>query len=457
MVRVLTSCSFPKVRLRAFPRPRGACAVLFHNALLIAALAVVGTGWNSGCDRGALPGGGPPTPAVTVTHPVRHDVLEWDEYTGTTASPETVNVVARVSGFIESAPYVEGSIVRQGEILFVIDPRPFQATLNARLADAAKAQAQARLAADQLKRYTLLLQQKSISEQDYENVKSASEQANATLASANAAVELARLDLEWTRVTAPITGRVGRKLITPGNFVNGGAGQATLLTTIESIDPMYCYFDVNERAVLKYQQIVRENRRDIAREGRMPVRMQLPNGTLFPHVGVIDFVDNRIDPNTGTITVRGVFANPDHTLLPGFFVRARVPGSGRYSALLIPDLAIGRDQNLSFVLVVGSDDIVSRRTIVPGALFGRLRAIESGLSEQDRVVINGLQQARPGSKVAPTEQPIPPNAFPPPEDLNVDLPDVPTTQTRPAAAPASAPATSAPANGAQPTTRGAAR
>lgn len=421
--------------------------VLLNAALIALLVALVGAAWITGCDRGAGPAGGPPPAAVTVTRPVRHDVVEWDEYTGMTTAPETVNVAARVSGFIESAPFTEGAVVNRGDLLFVIDPRPFQAALNARLADAAKAQAQATLAADQLQRYTLLRQQQSVSAQDYENVKSASDQANAALQAANAAVEAARLDLEWTRVVAPILGRVGRKLVTPGNLVNGGAGQATLLTTIESIDPMYCYFDVNEQAVLKYQRLTREKRRASARESRVTVLMQLSNETTFPHAGVIDFIDNRIDPGTGTIRVRGVFANPDHTLLPGFFVRVRVPGTGRYPALLLPDVAIGVDQNLKFVLVVGPDNTVERRTVTPGALFGRLRAIESGVSEQDRVIINGQQKARPGSKVAPTEQPISPDALPPVEDPNLQAPDAPTTQTRPATAPAA---------GARPATRGSA-
>ncbi|MDB5292496.1 MAG: Efflux transporter, family, subunit [Phycisphaerales bacterium] len=396
-------------------------------------------GWIAGCGDGSPATGPPPPPAVTVTHPVRHVVIEWDEYTGTTASPETVNVVARVSGYIESAPFIEGSIVNKGDLLFVIDPRPFQAALDAAKANADKARAQARLAADQLARYTQLLKQGSVSPQDYENVKSASEQANAALAAADAAVESAQLDLEWTRVTAPIKGRIGRKLVTPGNFVNGGAGQATPLTTIQSVDPMYCYFYVNERAVLKYQRLARQRLRPSARETRVPVLMQLPDETDFPHVGVIDFIDNRIDPGTETITVRGLFANPDNRLLPGMFVRVRVPGSGPQPALLIPDVAIGVDQNINYVLVVGPDNTVDRRTVTVGAMFGKLRAIDSGLSEADRVIVEGIQRARPGAKVAPTEKPIPPDELPPPATTMPEPPPLPTTQAAPETAPATQP------------------
>jgi RND family efflux transporter MFP subunit len=399
------------------------------GSLLAALLSIL-----VGCDRKTPTAQAPPPAAVTVARPVRQDVVEWDEYSGATEAPDTANVAARVSGFLQSAPFTEGAMVKQGDLLFVIDPRPFQATLDARLADVSKAQAQANLSADQLQRYTLLLKQQSISPQDFENVKSASEQANAALQAAKAAVESARLDLEWSRVVAPIAGRVGRKLVTPGNLVNGGAGQATLLTTIESIDPIYCYFEVNEQAVLKYQKLVREKRRPSARESPMPIVMQLKNEEGFPHQGFIDFVNNRIDAGTGTIRVRGIFANPDHTLLPGFFVRVRVPGSGRYSALLVPDAAVGTDQNLRFLLLVGADGTVDRRTVTLGALFGRMRAITQGITDQDRVIINGLQRARPGIKVNATEQAIPADwlpAIPPDDPTTRQLPatrDVPGTQ-----------------------------
>ncbi|HSV14937.1 MAG TPA: efflux RND transporter periplasmic adaptor subunit, partial [Tepidisphaeraceae bacterium] len=266
----------------------------------------------------------------------------------------------------------------------------------------------------------------AVSQQEYDTAKAQLEQAQAVLAGDKAAAEQSRLNLEWCRVTAPIDGRVSNKLVTPGNLVNGGAGQATLLTTITSLDPMYCYVDVDERSVLKYQELSREKKRVSARDSRIPCFLQLSNETNFPHEGVVDFVDNHIDPATGTIRARGVYANPNGYLTPGMFGRVRIPGSGRYRTVLIPDAAIGTDQNIRYVLLVGTDDVVQSRPVTLGPLFGGLRSIEKGLSVNDEVVINGLLRARPGTKVAPQWSTI-----------NIDMgmltaPGSPTTQSLPA-------------------------
>ena len=246
----------------------------------------------------------------------------------------------------------------------------------------------------------------AVSQQDIDNAKANMDQADAAVAGAKAAVESSRLNLEWCRVLSPIDGRVSNKLVTVGNLVNGGQGQATLLTTIESVTPMYCYVDVDEHSVLKYQKLAFEKKLVNSRDGKVPCYVQLSNESGFPHEGYIDFVDNHVDPTTGTLVVRGVLENRSGLLTPGFFARLCIPGSGRYSTLLVPDTAIGNDQSQRTVLVVNNQNGVEARVVQLGALFGGLRSIVSGLKPDDRVIINGQMHARPGMTVAPTEQTI---------------------------------------------------
>lgn len=414
------------------------CRRLCGSALVFA-LAGLAAGMNGGCDRSdaAAP---PPPPAVTVSRPLQREVIEWDEYTGHLEAPETANVAARVSGFVEQAAFKEGAIVNKGEVLFVIDDRPFWADVDSKVADVAKAQSQADLAQVHLRRFEKVRQSRAVSEDDYDIAKASYAQAASVLAGAKAAEVVARLNLEWTRVIAPISGRVSRMNITAGNLVNGGnSGQQTLLTTIVSIDPIYCYVDVDEHSILKYQQLAREKKRVSARDANIPVFLQLENETNFPHEGEVDFVDNRLDPGTGTLRARGVFANPDRSLTPGLFARIRVPGSGRYQATLVPDSAIGTDQDLKYVLLVKPDDMVEMRPVKTGALFGRLRAVE-GIRPDDRVIVNGLQRARPGAAVAVQEATIPESAY------TMTAPGSPTTR----ALPAVPPPTSKPADGEAP-------
>jgi RND family efflux transporter MFP subunit len=345
----------------------------------------------------------PPPPTVTVVHPVQKEVLEWDTYTGYLQAPESVNVVARVSGLIVETPFAEGSIVKKGDLLFVIDDRPFVADLDAKLADEKRAEAQQSIAQVTFDRLRGLRKDNAVSQQDLDNAKANIDQASAQVAGAKASVELSRLNLEWCKVLSPIDGRVSNKLVTVGNLVNGGQGQATLLTTIESVSPMYCYVDVDENSVLKYQKLAMEKKRASARDGKVPCYVELANETGFPHEGHIDFVDNHVDPTTGTLRARGVLKNDSGLLTPGFFARLIVPGSGRYKALLVPDIAIGNDQSQRIVMVVNKDNIVEARVVQLGALFGGLRSIVSGLSVEDRVIINGQMHARPGAPVTPTE------------------------------------------------------
>jgi multidrug efflux system membrane fusion protein len=371
-----------------------------------------------------------PPPAVTVARPVQREVIEWDEYTGHLDAVESVEVRARVSGLIISAPFHEGTVVNANDLLLEIDVRPFQAELDSRLADVARAQAQLDLSQIEFKRIEGMPQD-ARTETEYDTAAASVRQAQAVVASAKAAVDAARLNVEWCHVVAPITGRISRKDITPGNLITGGGGQATLLTTITSIDPIYCYVDADERSVLKYQRLAQEGKRISARDARIPCFLALSDESGFPHEGEVDFVDNRVDPTTGTIRARAVFANTDTRLIPGYFARVRVPGSGRYQTLLVPDAAVTTDLGQKQLLVVKADDTVEARSVELGALFGELRAIQSGISLDDRIVINGLLQARPGIKVAPRESAISMDTF------RLTSPGSPATQALP---PASRPA-----------------
>jgi RND family efflux transporter MFP subunit len=337
-------------------------------------------------------------------------MIEWDEYQGYLEAVESVDVRARVSGLVVATPFQEGANVSKDDLLVELDVRPFQAELESRLADEARATAQVDLARIELDRISSIAPAARTAT-EYDAAAATLRQAQAVLAGATAQVAAARLNVEWCRVTAPIAGRISRKNVTPGNLITGGGAQATLLTTITSIDPIYCYTDADERSVLKYQQLAREGRRISARHARIPCFLQLENEVGFPHQGEIDFVDNRLDRATGTIRARGVFPNPDGWMIPGFFGRVRVPGSGRYQALLVPDAAVAADQNERLVLIAGAGDKVERRSVKLGALFGELRAIESGLSGDERVIVNGLLHARPGVKVRPQAAEISADAY----------------------------------------------
>jgi RND family efflux transporter MFP subunit len=360
----------------------------------------------TGCGNKESAAIAPPPAAVTVAHPVSRDVVEWDTYTGHLESPELVNVEARVSGLIVSAPFVEGSIVKKGDLLYEIDERPFKADLDARIADEQKAEAaeeNAKLTYDRVKG---LEDGKAVSQQDVDDAKGNYDQATAAVAAARAAIESARLNLEWCKVTSPIDGRISNKLVNVGNLVNGGEGQATMLTTVVSISPMYCYVDIDELSVLKYQKLVEEKKRVSSRDGKLPCWVQLSDEGGYPYSGYIDFQDNHVDPATGTLRARGVLENKDGLLTPGFFARLRIPGSARYQTLLVPDTAIGNDQNQHVVLVVNKDNVVEPRVVQTGAVFGNLRSVVSGIGADDWVITKGLMHARPGSAVAPTQEPI---------------------------------------------------
>jgi multidrug efflux system membrane fusion protein len=359
-----------------------------------------------GCQKSAPPSAALPAPAVTVSQPVARDITEWDEYQGRMDAVDMVEVRARVTGYLESVNFKDGAEVKQGDLLFVIDPRPYQADLDRAGADLQQAQTRFELASNDLVRGERLLKARAISAEEADARSNAERTSAAAIQSARASFEMAQLNMTYTRVTAPISGRIGRKLITEGNLVNGNQGQATLLTTIVSLDPIYCYFDADERSIIKYQQLAREGRGDNIRDGKMPCELELAGETGFPHKGLLDFVDNRVDPATGTLRVRGVFANPDRILQPGFFARVRVPGSAKYSALLIPDLAVGADQGQKFVYAVDDQNTVQYKIVDLGPMIDGLRVVRQGLQSNDWIIVNGLMSVRPGAKVNPTRTPV---------------------------------------------------
>jgi RND family efflux transporter MFP subunit len=391
------------------------------SALLLVALV-------AGC-KGVIAPQAPPPPTVSVSQPLQRDVIRWDQYSGYLSSPQTVTVSARVSGLIEEAPFQEGAIVHAGDLLFRIDPRPFQADVDNKKAAVAQARAMEVKTKADFERSTMLLEAEVIARADYDTTKASYGEADASLKAAEAALETSRLNLEWTDVRAPITGRVSRINVTVGNLVNGGSGQATALTTIVSIDPLYCYINVPESAALRYQELALKEKTGNVARANVGCFLQLENETNFPHQGMIDFVDNQVDVNTGTQQIRCVFGNPTTILTPGLFALTRIPASGRYQTLLIPDAAVNTDQDERYLLIVGANDVVQQRPIKLGALFGTLRSITDGLKPDERVIVNGMQFAQPGAKVIPHEIPVPTESLSALESIAARPP---ITQTPPA-------------------------
>ena len=389
--------------------------------------------------------------AVVVAKPVILPIVEWDEFVGRLAPIESVQVRARVSGYLASTSFEEGQLVRAGDIVAVIDQRPFLAevTRNEANMDAAKAlliQATAAVAQSMAekerakirrdltkkqfdrneelrKKDATAIQDFEISEAEYEQAEaellvagSRVDSAEATIAAARAAIniaqanlDLAKLNLQYTEVRSPIDGRISNRRITEGNLVSGGTNDSTLLTTIVSLDPIHCYFDADEKTFLKYVQLAREGKRPSSREVRNPVFVALANEQVgFPHQGHMDFVENRLDEETGTIRGRAILPNKNLDLTPGLFARVRLPGSPRYDAILIPDKAIGTDQADKFILTVDESNKVLRKVVTLGPISHGLRIIRTGLDGTERVVLSGQQRARPGTEVAVTVEVVTP-------------------------------------------------
>ncbi|MGZ4960123.1 MAG: efflux RND transporter periplasmic adaptor subunit [Methylomonas sp.] len=339
-------------------------------------------------------------PNVKVAQALSQEVAEWDEYTGRVEAVNAVDVRARVSGYLEKVNFTAGAKVKQGDLLFLIDPKPYKAQLNYATAELERAKTKQELARNDQTRAENLYKAKAISTEEYDARNKGFREAAAAVNSAEANVYTAKLNLEYTEIRAPISGRIGRELITAGNLVNA-AGDTTLLTTIVSIDPVYVYVDADEQSVLRYRRQAQQKGKGSADLKGTPAQLAVAGETGFPHQGQLDYVAPREDTATGTITLRGVFANPDEMLSPGFFARMRVRGSAPYSAILLPDRAVGTDQAQRFVWVLGANDQVTYRQVKLGALIGQMRVISEGVQPGDWVVIEGIQKLKPGAKVTP--------------------------------------------------------
>ena len=343
----------------------------------------------------------PPAPVVTVAHPLAENITDWDEYTGRIEPVESVEVRARVSGYLQSVHFDEGGMIEEGDLLFVIDPRPYQAILQQAAAEVTRARIRLELAGNDRERADRLFRSRAISEEELDARTQEEREAVAALAAAEAAVSGAQLNVNFTEVRAPIGGRIGRLHVTRGNLVSGGTEGSTLLTTIVSVDPVHVYFTGDEREYLKYSRLNLDGSRPSSRDFANPVRIRLADEKEFAREGRMDFVANTLDEASGTIQGRALFDNSDGLLTPGLFVTVQLLGRGPYEALLIPDEAIGADQSQAFVYVVGEGNVVERRSVDVGRLEKNLRVIDGGLTATDRVVINGLPRVRPGAAVDP--------------------------------------------------------
>lgn len=347
----------------------------------------------SGCSKAPPP---MQAPQVTVAAAIERVVADWDEFTGHFEAVNSVEVRPRVGGFVERVAFVEGAMVHQGDVLFVIDQRPYQAELARAEAVLAQARTRNQLAGVEVERAQKLVNTQAISREELDARTSGRAEGDAAVRAAEAAVRVARLNMDWTVVRAPISGRVGRAEITRGNVVQAGAPAPTLLTTIVSLDPIYVYFDTDEQAYLKYM-----GAQATGPKGRQ-VLIGLANETGFPHDGRLNFVDNRVDGASGTISARALLSNPNGLFTPGLFARVRLLGSQPHPATLVQDQAIGTDQDRKFVLVLKNDNSVEYRPVVTGRVVDGLRIVVSGVKPGERVVINGLMRVRPGMKVAAT-------------------------------------------------------
>jgi RND family efflux transporter MFP subunit len=372
---------------------------------LLAALFAIAALGSAACDQGERKSAQapPPPPQVTVVNPVAKTVVDRDEYVGRFVAVDFVEIRARVSGTLETVHFTDGQFVKQGDLLFTIDRRPFQVALEEARANLAQAKANLTYAVTDLARGKDLVGRDVISRQTFDQRSQAKAVAEANVAAQEAAVKQAGLNLEYTELRAPVAGRIGDRRVSQGNLVMGGiTGTTTLLATIQSTDPIRFEFTMDEGSYLRYLRGDAKNGNDSANDGgKVPVRLKLLDEQIFTHEGRMDFVDNAIDASSGTIRGRAVFANPRGTFTPGMFGRIQVAAGPPAEALLVPDVAIGTEQVRKYVLVVDDKDIAHARHVTLGPLIDGLRVVSSGLRADDRVVVSGLMRVRPGIKVNP--------------------------------------------------------
>ena len=339
-----------------------------------------------------------PPPQVRAAHPLQKETTDWDEYTGRIEATETVSVRSRVNGYLQQVSFKAGDRVKKGDLLFLIDPRPYQAELARVENELKRAEIRLDLARNELRRAVPLLKARAMSEEEYDTRNQAVQDATASVSTATAAVQLARLNVQFTEIRAPINGRISRELITVGNLVKG---DDTLLTVIVSTDPVYVYLDADERAILKYRRLTESGLKGAGRIRSVPAELALIDESAYPHHGYIDYSEPRLDSGTGSLKIRGVFANPSDLLSPGFFARIRITSGKPHAAILLPDRAIAVDQDQHYVWVLKENDTVEYRRIVPGPKLGGERTVLEGLTTDEWVIIEGLQKIRPGITVKP--------------------------------------------------------
>jgi multidrug efflux system membrane fusion protein len=354
----------------------------------------------------------PPPPAVTVAQPTKRMTTDWDEFTGRFDAIQQVEVRARVTGFVRKVAFVDGAVVKTGDVLYEIDPRQYEAAAEQAQGQLDDARGRVLLAQRELDRATTLIRTQAISENIVDQRAQALSTAQAAVLQAEGALKQAQLNVEYTKVVAPIDGRVSRHLVSVGNLVQGSESGATLLTSIVSITPIHVYFDMDEATYQRNSRLWFEGKRPSSRDTPNPVEITLVGETKPSHKGKMDFLDNRLDIGTGTLRGRAIVDNQDQSILPGQFARVRVIASGEYEAMLVPDAAIATDQSRKIVMVVKADDTVEARAVTLGPLDQGLRVIRDGLKADDRVIVDGLQRARVGAKVTP-KAPAPAPAAPP--------------------------------------------
>ena len=382
----------------------------FHSFCELGPLAVLLAITLSGCGDKPPQQAASGPPPVTVAQPTKRTVTDWDEFTGRFEAVEEVQVRARVGGFVTDVEFRDGAFVKTGDLLYVIDSRPFEAVAEQADGQLSDARAKAELAKRELDRALTLNQTQAVSDSVVDQRRQALQAAKAAQMQAEGLLKAAQLNIEFSHVVAPIGGRVSRHLVSVGNLVQGSdaGGASTLLTSIVSLDPIYIYFDMDEATYQKNNRLYFEGKRPSSRENPNPVQVTLTGETKPSHDGKVDFLDNRLDVSTGTLRGRAVIPNNDFSILPGQFGRVRLIGSSPYEALLLPDTAIATDQSRKIVFVVKDDDTVEARPVVLGPLDGGLRVIREGLKAEDRVIVEGLQRARVGAKVSPHAAPAAP-------------------------------------------------